>query len=55
LIHKPGYNVHYLGRVDVVIDKQMTDQGPQVMMVPCWRLLTNHGVALEAEGAATVV
>jgi 5'-nucleotidase / UDP-sugar diphosphatase len=54
LIHKSGYDAHYLGRIDVVMEKKMTDQGPQVTVVPSWRMIANQGNAPAPEVAAKV-
>ena len=54
LIHKSGYDAHYLGRIDLVIDKASTEKGPKVTVVPSWRMLANHGIAPDPEVAARV-
>lgn len=54
LIHKSGYDAHYLGRLDVVLEKRLTDQGPQVTVVPSWRMLANRGITPDAEVAAKI-
>ena len=54
LIHKSGADAHYLGRIDLVIEKQMTPQGPQVTVTPSWRMITNRGVPPDASVAAEV-
>jgi 2',3'-cyclic-nucleotide 2'-phosphodiesterase (5'-nucleotidase family) len=54
LIHKSGYDAHYLGRIDVVMEKKVTDRGPQVTVVPSWRMLANQGVPPAPEVAAQV-
>jgi 2',3'-cyclic-nucleotide 2'-phosphodiesterase (5'-nucleotidase family) len=54
LIHKSGYDAHYLGRIDLVIDKTSTEKGPKVTVVPSWRMLANYGIAPDLEVAARV-
>jgi 5'-nucleotidase/UDP-sugar diphosphatase len=54
LIHKSGYDAHYLGRIDVVMEKKMPDQGPQVTVTPSWRMIANQGVPPTPEVAAKV-
>lgn len=48
LIHKSGQDARYLGRIDLVMDKQMTDQGPRVTATPSWRMIANRGVLPDA-------
>ena len=54
LIHKSGSDAHYLGRIDLSIEKQMTPQGPQVTVTPSWRMIANRGVTPDASVAAEV-
>jgi 2',3'-cyclic-nucleotide 2'-phosphodiesterase (5'-nucleotidase family) len=54
LIHKSGYDAHYLGRIDLMMEKKITEKGPQVTVTPSWRMLANHGVTPEPDVAAEV-
>src|SRR5438128_1921522 len=54
LIHKAGYDAHYLGRIDLTIEKKMTEKGPQVTVIPSWRMLVNRGVTPDPGVAAEV-
>ena len=54
LIHKSGSDAYYLGRIDLVIEKKMTDKGPQVSVTPTWRMIANRGVPPDAGVAAEV-
>ena len=54
LIHKSGYDAHYLGRIDLVIEKKTTDKGPQVTVMPSWRMIANRGVPPDADVAPVV-
>lgn len=54
LIHKSGYDAHYLGRIDLSIDKQITDKGPKVTVVPEWRMILNRGIEPDPSIAAKV-
>jgi 5'-nucleotidase / UDP-sugar diphosphatase len=54
LIHKSGYDAHYLGRIDLVLDKTTTDKGPRVTVVPSWRMIANQGVPPDPEVATRV-
>jgi 5'-nucleotidase / UDP-sugar diphosphatase len=54
LIHKSGYDAHYLGRIDLAIDKTAGPQGPVVNIVPSWRMIANQGIAPEPTVAARV-
>jgi 2',3'-cyclic-nucleotide 2'-phosphodiesterase (5'-nucleotidase family) len=54
LIHKSGYDAHYLGRIDLVMDKTTTEKGPRVTVTPSWRMLANHGIPPDPEVAARV-
>lgn len=54
LIHKSGYDAHYLGRIDLSIDKTTTDKGPKVTVVPSWRMLVNQGIPPDPGAAAKV-
>jgi 2',3'-cyclic-nucleotide 2'-phosphodiesterase (5'-nucleotidase family) len=54
LVHKSGYDAHYLGRIDVVMEKTTTAQGPRVTVVPSWRMIANQGVTPAPEVAAKV-
>ena len=44
LILKAGYDAHYLGRVDLTIEKKVTEKGAQVTVTPSWRMIANRGV-----------
>jgi 5'-nucleotidase / UDP-sugar diphosphatase len=54
LIHKTGYDAHYLGRIDLTIEKKMTEKGAQVTVTPSWRMLANRGVTPDPGVAAEV-
>jgi 2',3'-cyclic-nucleotide 2'-phosphodiesterase (5'-nucleotidase family) len=54
LIHKSGYDAHYLGRIDLVIDKTTTEKGPRVTVTPSWRMLANYGITPDPQVAARV-
>jgi len=54
LIHKAGYDAHYLGRIDLTIEKKVTEKGAQVTVTPSWRMLANRGVTPDP-GVATEV
>jgi len=54
LIHKSGQNAHYLGRIDLAIDKKMTDKGPHITTRPSWRMLANAGTPVDPEVGAVV-
>jgi 2',3'-cyclic-nucleotide 2'-phosphodiesterase (5'-nucleotidase family) len=54
LIHKSGYDAHYLGRIDLVLDKTTMEKGPRVTVTPSWRMLANHGISPDPEVAARV-
>jgi 2',3'-cyclic-nucleotide 2'-phosphodiesterase (5'-nucleotidase family) len=54
LIHKSGYDAHYLGRIDLVMDKTTTEKGPRVTVTPSWRMLANRGITPDPEVAARV-
>jgi 2',3'-cyclic-nucleotide 2'-phosphodiesterase (5'-nucleotidase family) len=54
LIHKSGYDAHYLGRIDLAIDKKVTEQGPKVTVVPAWRMIPNRGVLADLAVAARI-
>jgi 5'-nucleotidase/UDP-sugar diphosphatase len=54
LIHKSGSDAHYLGRIDLLMEKQMTPQGPRVTVTPAWRMIANRGVPPDAGVAAEV-
>jgi 5'-nucleotidase/UDP-sugar diphosphatase len=44
LIHKAGSDAHYLGRIDLMMEKKVTEKGPQVTVTPSWRMIANRGV-----------
>jgi len=46
--------LHYLGRIDLAIEKKMTDKGPQVSVTPTWRMIANRGVPPDVGVAAEV-
>jgi 2',3'-cyclic-nucleotide 2'-phosphodiesterase (5'-nucleotidase family) len=54
LIHKSGQDARFLGRIDVLMEKQSTDKGPQVTVTPSWRMIVNRGVTPDPEVAALV-
>ncbi len=54
LIQKSGYDAHYLGRIDLVIEKKATEKGPQVTVTPSWRMIANRGVPPDASVAPVV-
>jgi 2',3'-cyclic-nucleotide 2'-phosphodiesterase (5'-nucleotidase family) len=54
LIHKSGYDAHYLGRIDLTMEKKVTEKGPQVTVTPSWRMLANRGVTPDPGVAAEV-
>ena len=54
LIHKSGYDAHYLGRIDLVMEKKVTEKGPQVTVTPSWRMIANRGVPPDASVAPVV-
>ena len=54
LIHKAGSDAHYLGRIDLTIEKKVTEKGPQVTVTPSWRMIANRGVTPDPSVAAEV-
>jgi len=54
LIQKSGYDARYLGRIDLVIEKKVTEKGPQVTVTSSWRMIANRGVPPDP-GVAPVV
>ena len=54
LIHKAGSDAHYLGRIDLTMEKQATERGPRVTVTPSWRMLANRGVTPDPGVAAEV-
>ncbi|MGE3539174.1 MAG: bifunctional UDP-sugar hydrolase/5'-nucleotidase [Candidatus Tectimicrobiota bacterium] len=44
LIHKSGSDAHYLGRIDLHLEKQVTAQGSHLTVTPTWRMIANRGV-----------
>jgi len=44
LIHKSGQDARYLGRIDLTIEKKVTEKGAQVTVTPSWRMIANRGV-----------
>ena len=54
LIHKAGYDAHYLGRIDLTMEKKVTDKGAQVTVTPSWRMIANRGVTPDPVVAAEV-
>ena len=54
LIHKSGYDARYLGRIDLVMEKKVTEKGPQVTVTPSWRMIANRGVPPDSGVAAEV-
>ena len=54
LIHKAGYDAHYLGRIDLTIEKKVTEKGSQVTVTPSWRMIANRGVTPDPGVAAEV-
>lgn len=54
LIFKAGSDAHYLGRIDLAMEKKGTEKGPRVTVTPSWRMLANRGVPPEPGVAAEV-
>ena len=54
LIHKAGSDAHYLGRIDLTMEKKVTDKGAQVTVTPSWRMIANRGVTPDPGVAAEV-
>jgi 2',3'-cyclic-nucleotide 2'-phosphodiesterase (5'-nucleotidase family) len=54
LILKAGSDAHYLGRIDLMMEKQATEKGPRVTVTPSWRMLANRGVTPDPSVAAEV-
>jgi 5'-nucleotidase/UDP-sugar diphosphatase len=54
LIHKSGSDAHYLGRIDLTIEKKATEKGPQVTVTPSWRMLATRGVTPDPGVAAEI-
>jgi 2',3'-cyclic-nucleotide 2'-phosphodiesterase (5'-nucleotidase family) len=54
LIHKSGYDARYLGRIDLVMEKKVTERGAQVTVTPSWRMIANRGVPPDASVAPVV-
>ena len=54
LILKAGSDAHYLGRIDLIMEKQATEKGPRVTVTPSWRMLANRGVTPDPGVAAEV-
>ena len=54
LILKAGSDAHYLGRIDLVMEKKATEKGPRVTVTPSWRMLANRGVTPDPSVAAEV-
>src|SRR6266704_148912 len=54
LSHKAGYDAHYLGRIDLTIEKKVTEKGSQVTVTPSWRMIANRGVTPDPGVAAEV-
>ena len=54
LIHKSGYDAHYLGRIDLTMEKKVTEKGTQVTIIPSWRMIANRGVMPDADVATEV-
>jgi 2',3'-cyclic-nucleotide 2'-phosphodiesterase (5'-nucleotidase family) len=54
LIHKSGYDAHYLGRIDLVMEKTITEKGPRVTVTPSWRMLANRGITPDPQVATRV-
>jgi 5'-nucleotidase / UDP-sugar diphosphatase len=55
LIHKSGYDAHYLGAIDIQVRTQDTPQGKRTSVTPSgWRLVGTMGVAADAQVAALV-
>lgn len=44
LIHKSGSNAHYLGRIDLMLEKQGTGPETRLSVTPAWRMIANRGV-----------
>jgi 2',3'-cyclic-nucleotide 2'-phosphodiesterase (5'-nucleotidase family) len=54
LIYKAGSDAHYLGRIDLMMEKKVTEKGPQVTVTPSWRMIANRGVTPDPSAAAEV-
>jgi 5'-nucleotidase/UDP-sugar diphosphatase len=54
LIHKSGYDAHYLGRIDLTMEKKVTEKGAQVTVIPSWRMIANRGVTPDPDMATEV-
>jgi len=54
LIHKSGYDAHYLGRIDLTMEKKVTEKGAQVTVIPSWRMIANRGVTPDPDVATEV-
>src|SRR6266581_1288955 len=52
LIHKAGSDAHYLGRIDLTMEKKVTEKGAQVTVTPSWRMIANRGVTPDPGVAA---
>jgi 5'-nucleotidase / UDP-sugar diphosphatase len=48
LIHKSGYDAHYLGAIDVFVEYVEKRGRKKLMMRPAWRMLSTAGVAPHA-------
>lgn len=54
LIHKSGYDAHYLGVIDLRIDTVETRNGPATSVLPSWEMRTTAGVTPDPEVGALV-
>jgi 2',3'-cyclic-nucleotide 2'-phosphodiesterase (5'-nucleotidase family) len=54
LILKTGSDAHYLGRIDLTMEKKVTEKGPQVSVTPSWRMIANRGVTPDPDVAVEV-
>jgi 5'-nucleotidase / UDP-sugar diphosphatase len=55
LILKTGSDAHFLGRIDLTMEKKVTEKGPQVTVTPSWRMIANRGVTPDPGVAVEVV
>ncbi len=54
LIHKAGYDNHYLAVVELSLKREQTKDGPKVSFVPAWRMVPVVGIAPDPAVAAIV-
>lgn len=44
LIHKSGQDAQYLGRIDLALEKRVTEKDTRIIVTPTWRMIANRGV-----------